>query len=280
MPTTACAGNSARFRSSDVLARGARVDAGAFRNLRICAELSIEHRTVACKKVRRGQFARTHLIGECLVFIRGGIGNVRCISPGKQGAPPRLFQFTHVSRPRISARQAVVERSNRIGRNIDFSDVEPLTWTPYEMGRLVSTSDHQFAIVELQLVSHRIASRRCSPHATSCLHRCLPNRRHCSAASTRRPAIHWPRCGAPGRLRPSPAYATSPDSPPCRYRSTGLRKACRSARTSPPALAKKPCFYGWPASSSAAVRGPGAGLWRGQRDGWCDRQALLRRPGT
>ncbi len=45
----------------------------------------------------------------------------------------------------------------RNGRNIDFGDVEPLTWTLYEMGRLVSASDYQFAIVELQLISHRIA---------------------------------------------------------------------------------------------------------------------------
>jgi amidase len=47
--------------------------------------------------------------------------------------------------------------SRRNGRDIDAGDVEPLTWALYEMGRRVSAAEYQFAIVELQMISHDIA---------------------------------------------------------------------------------------------------------------------------
>ena len=47
--------------------------------------------------------------------------------------------------------------SRRNGKSIGADDVEPLTWALYEMGRRVSASDYQFAIVELQVMSRSIA---------------------------------------------------------------------------------------------------------------------------
>ena len=47
--------------------------------------------------------------------------------------------------------------SRRCGRRIAADDVEPLTWALYEMGRRVSASDYQLALVELNVMARSIA---------------------------------------------------------------------------------------------------------------------------
>lgn len=47
--------------------------------------------------------------------------------------------------------------SRRCGRRVTADDVEPPTWALYEMGRRVSASDYQLAIVELNVMARSIA---------------------------------------------------------------------------------------------------------------------------
>ncbi len=48
--------------------------------------------------------------------------------------------------------------SRRSGRRVVADDFEPLTWALYEMGRRVSASDYQLAIVELNVMARSIAN--------------------------------------------------------------------------------------------------------------------------
>ncbi|SVE15753.1 uncharacterized protein METZ01_LOCUS468607, partial [marine metagenome] len=86
-------------------------------------------------------------------------------------------------------------------------------------------------------------------HPLSVGHPCLSD----TSSARRKPRrAPWSGSGISFPLRPS---ATPPASPACRCHCTGTKRASRSARTSPPALATRPLCFAWPHNSKRRVPG-------------------------